>query len=164
MRVTRGTGSIPAWAGETACISPASTASEVYPRVGGGNDSVGVIHPALYGLSPRGRGKRLHALHFHDVAGSIPAWAGETSTANTAGRGRKVYPRVGGGNRRKRALALYREGLSPRGRGKRAKFGALRVLYRSIPAWAGETIILTARTPSRGVYPRVGGGNPSMGR
>ena len=34
---------------------------------------------------------------------------------------------------------------------------------RSIPAWAGETLISPGYCPFSGVYPRVGGGNALSG-
>ena len=68
----------------------------VYPRVGGGTAVVAGTMSAHDGLSPRGRGNpyQLHiCLTFY---GSIPAWAGEPSTACRFYIKYKVYPRVGG--------------------------------------------------------------------
>ena len=50
-------GSIPAWAGETPTIVSDPSGSEVYPRVGGGNNVTIFSAKASLGLSPRGRGK-----------------------------------------------------------------------------------------------------------
>ena len=50
-------------------------------------------------------------------------------------------------------------GLSPRVRGKQAKYMTMSAYYRSIPACAGETLSPTIRTASTSVYPRVCGGN-----
>ena len=71
-------GSIPAWAGETAGAAPLTPVCEVYPRVGGGNHLPPPRHRWAQGLSPRGRGKLHHLDMGADIAGSIPAWAGET--------------------------------------------------------------------------------------
>ena len=71
----------------------------------------------------------------------------------------KVYPRVGGGNRQPRMDGAERQGLSPRGRGKRARPHSQRELFRSIPAWAGETERGRDVDGDAEVYPRVGGGN-----
>ena len=66
---------------------------------------------------------------------------------------------MGGGNTTATQSIAYLIGLSPRGRGKQAQAIHYKMLVRSIPAWAGETI--QARKPVRQseVYPRVGGGN-----
>ena len=71
--------SIPAWAGETRCISASAGARKVYPRVGGGNASDVSGRYGKHGLSPRGRGKPYDILPPPLRAGSIPAWAGETA-------------------------------------------------------------------------------------
>ena len=156
--------SIPAWAGETAQRRRAGSDCQVYPRVGGGNDFVAVFGDAHAGLSPRGRGKpadfRAPALR----RGSIPAWAGETAHARTFSAKSEVYPRVGGGNVDTYEWAMANMGLSPRGRGKLPCGNDMGETRRSIPAWAGETSIITSRKCALKVYPRVGGGNHSHRR
>ena len=92
-------GSIPAWAGETGRCGSASSPGRVYPRVGGGNLNRSFPGLNLPGLSPRGRGKQREQNKGVQDAGSIPAWAGETKNPAVQGPGRRVYPRVGGGNR-----------------------------------------------------------------
>ena len=93
------------------------------------------------------------------LAGSIPAWAGETNrhAASVACGG--VYPRVGGGNCRIQDKPNCMRGLSPRGRGKPLLCAGGGNPDRSIPAWAGETVTLDSFIESIQVYPRVGGGN-----
>ena len=71
--------SIPAWAGETACVAMLAVSTAVYPRVGGGNGRFVISGCAIAGLSPRGRGKRRDYSRPHRTSGSIPAWAGETA-------------------------------------------------------------------------------------
>ena len=71
---------------------------KVYPRVGGGNLSVSVNAMFTRGLSPRGRGKHRNRAAANHAPGSIPAWAGETSSSNLSRCALTVYPRVGGGN------------------------------------------------------------------
>ena len=131
----------------------------VYPRVGGGNHkslftrrlSRGLsprgrgkrpaagAYLAVRGLSPRGRGKPPPAVSAHPELGSIPAWAGETRPRLDRPNRRRVYPRVGGGNRRRPSCLRASWGLSP--------------------AWAGETWSSRWVAPLDMVYPRVGGGN-----
>ena len=127
--------------------------------MGGGNL---IEHPdpvLCQGLSPRGRGKRCIRSAANVKGRSIPAWAGETVVKYAKIRHRRVYPRVGGGNRRLRRYRTSLRGLSPRGRGKHGRPRYVRAFQRSIPAWAGETLALLRFLRQLAVYPRVGGGN-----
>ena len=151
--------SIPAWAGETVTHSHHSCPFAVYPRVGGGNIVSLNRFTASGGLSPRGRGKHALAPRAPLAGRSIPAWAGETKNIVFVFVGSWVYPRVGGGNRRRDDELLARHGLSPRGRGKHLGGVNANVRIGSIPAWAGETRSLPCIATTRTVYPRVGGGN-----
>ncbi len=131
--------SIPAWAGETMSMVTLFHSVEVYPRVGGGNTALTTQAPAWAGLSPRGRGKP--ALIDPNLFSyrSIPAWAGETRRRHRRRHSRRVYPRVGGGNTHRVNTVNRTTGLSPRGRGKPGISALCKLLFRSIPAWAGET-------------------------
>ena len=71
----------------------------------------------LEGLSPRGRGNRVHALAGLRLKRSIPAWAGKPGRHDSLVVRRGVYPRVGGETGR-RAASMPSKG--------------------SIPAWAGK--------------------------
>ena len=152
-------GSIPAWAGETILNCAYPSPMSVYPRVGGGNCLCPPLFTCSRGLSPRGRGKPARHHFLHHFKRSIPAWAGETVSPTSAAASMRVYPRVGGGNRRYRCRAGHMQGLSPRGRGKPTKAVAIPEAVRSIPAWAGETLHAGGKDRSSRVYPRVGGGN-----
>ena len=110
--------SIPAWAGETRRRHSLRRAPSVYPRVGGGNESVSHTEVATQGLSPRGRGKRPGGKILSSNEGSIPAWAGETFSSRQRRYRKAVYPRVGGGNDASATADFATGGLSPRGRGK----------------------------------------------
>ena len=134
-------------------------ASPVYPRVGGGNSLLVHVARRCLGLSPRERGKHGSAPSRTSAPGSIPAWAGETLQRGGELVFVEVYPRVGGGNALPKAAAAMKGGLSPRGRGKRARGCPKSRAWRSIPAWAGETFANFRPQPARKVYPRVGGGN-----
>ena len=110
--------------------------------------------------------------------GSIPAWAGEPQRPASRPVAARVYPRVGGGTDFVPLQEGNNLGLSPRGRGNRLNALFAGLLFRSIPAWAGEPLdaspcflqpgvyprvggeplLDTARSPPPGVYPRVGGG------
>ena len=163
-RLSSPSGSIPAWAGETAALRIRVSRREVYPRVGGGNCRLRLALCTHKGLSPRGRGKHRLAAACQESRRSIPAWAGETLADCFKVAYHQVYPRVGGGNERERELELNRRGLSPRGRGKQQLSMHAPNPHRSIPAWAGETLYQAGRAAMRAVYPRVGGGNIGMSR
>ena len=153
------TGSIPAWAGETAALAAPSIQPTVYPRVGGGNQGHPLAFQDVAGLSPRGRGK-LHPISDPGrQTGSIPAWAGETFAHGPGDIRKAVYPRVGGGNRARGKAIGPTRGLSPRGRGKLRLWPRYILCLRSIPAWAGETCGSQRLQGAGWVYPRVGGGN-----
>ena len=127
--------------------------------MGGGNRRNVNTAARRYGLSPRGRGK-LPASYLRECRyRSIPAWAGETAARRCLTPPFEVYPRVGGGNSVSRAAAVFAVGLSPRGRGKRARRIRAGRRRRSIPAWAGETVFKARINAEIMVYPRVGGGN-----
>ena len=153
--------SIPAWAGETGRAFHWPDVAGVYPRVGGGNSAAEVGGAAYPGLSPRGRGKPGGFRSGGNDNGSIPAWAGETRATGRPGKEARVYPRVGGGNRVMRGLDKNKGGLSPRGRGKRCCPIRPASASWSIPAWAGETLLIAHAPNPTTVYPRVGGGNSS---
>ena len=75
-------GSIPACAGETACLFWVDHSGRVYPRLCGGN-SLQIAPPcSATGLSPLVRGKRAAYSVRSVPGGSIPACAGETLVFN----------------------------------------------------------------------------------
>ncbi len=134
-----GSGSIPAWAGETSAPLSRAHLQRVYPRVGGGNQLRGNLCMRYRGLSPRGRGKRLDPALPSAAGRSIPAWAGETCRMPITASAIAVYPRVGGGNLAAPYANLLARGLSPRGRGKPLSTSECKYGVGYIPAWAGET-------------------------
>ena len=110
----------------------------VYPRVCGGN--------------------RVATLDLHDLAGSIPACAGEPSCRRIRSSRSTVYPRVCGGTLRQAVILATRQGLSPRVRGNRQTRADANKAQRSIPACAGEPPPAWSGSGRGTVYPRVCGG------
>ena len=154
-------GSIPAWAGEPPSSNRPSSASTVYPRVGGGTRTSHRGDFKYPGLSPRGRGNPVQPAGGVSTLGSIPAWAGEPPLAYSSTHAARVYPRVGGGTLMDVFAGPWNRGLSPRGRGNRLRLGCERAGMGSIPAWAGEPCWRRSPCSDSRVYPRVGGGTIS---
>ena len=151
-------GSIPACAGEPTSSAASTIHSGVYPRVCGGTSSAVTIPCAATGLSPRVRGNHPRTAHDRAHPGSIPACAGEPSSAVAAASRSSVYPRVCGGTLVTGGYSDAGWGLSPRVRGNRARQVPRLHGDGSIPACAGEPSCRAGRTTSRRVYPRVCGG------
>ena len=151
-------GSIPACAGEPPKPTYIITWSGVYPRVCGGT-VVNLRHaPPPLGLSPRVRGNPIKEFGFDTLPGSIPACAGEPTSANRHRSYLPVYPRVCGGTGLPCPTRTWAGGLSPRVRGNLVIYGAPWYGMRSIPACAGEPQPIFHASSESAVYPRVCGG------
>ena len=151
--------SIPACAGETPLADILGDMGGVYPRVCGGNRRGAYDVNCSGGLSPRVRGKLSSSGLAANMTGSIPACAGETAAAVSAGTVPGVYPRVCGGNAAGRKVRNDGVGLSPRVRGKQCRAKTTTSCEGSIPACAGETGAVQGQRERQRVYPRVCGGN-----
>ena len=110
------------------------------------------------GLSPRVRGNPSLPSGTADGPGSIPACAGEPPQQPLAAGPAEVYPRVCGGTFVVTPGMTVRDGLSPRVRGNPHGGSMTTVLYRSIPACAGEPFGPPTSMVMEPVYPRVCGG------
>ena len=151
--------SIPAYAGETRRPARRSRGASVDPRVCGGNDTTMMNMPVFPGRSPRMRGKLQLVKECAVHPRSIPAYAGETKWGLTGKRSVQVDPRVCGGNLASPPRISLRPGRSPRMRGKQRPNQIAKAAFRSIPAYAGETIVSIASMVPISVDPRVCGGN-----
>ncbi len=136
---------IPAWAGNTDSGLWFLAETSVHPRVGGEHCRSRGKTENRRGSSPRGRGTRMESLTNGSTYRFIPAWAGNTSGAVSAGCCRSVHPRVGGEHERGGRRREGDSGSSPRGRGTRARPGSAAFRRRFIPAWAGNTECLRFR-------------------
>ena len=154
----RGVGSIPACAGEPLERRGLEATSRVYPRVCGGTQLQHLLVAHVPGLSPRVRGNPAAAPPGGSCPGSIPACAGEPSTAQGPSGMSRVYPRVCGGTPPIIISAHRRRGLSPRVRGNPRTARPRRRGDGSIPACAGEPYIASVGEDAAKVYPRVCGG------
>ncbi len=152
-----GSRSIPAWAGETDEGKIIDWSGGVDPRVGGGDFTRQSPEQADIGRSPRGRGRLADLINESPNTRSIPAWAGETISAQDVIEIRAVDPRVGGGDVQLAFKYGRAQGRSPRGRGRQPELKGLAAPGRSIPAWAGETATYRVNKTRLTVDPRVGG-------
>ena len=157
-----GTGSIPAPAGEPTDQSLTQIDERVYPRACGGTGRNHRRLSAWSGLSPRLRGNPPGTQESGGRGGSIPAPAGEPSSAIRLSLCIRVYPRACGGTRWLRSAASYGSGLSPRLRGNRFDSRAAFEGRGSIPAPAGEPPAETWERIRYRVYPRACGGTVSV--
>ena len=154
----RGSGSIPACAGEPRRRRLAPSGRGVYPRVCGGAERYrpGVDHRR--GLSPRVRGSPGTPTETQPGVGSIPACAGEPRPRRPRWSPTWVYPRVCGGAAQRTRIGSRSDGLSPRVRGSPARAPGHGLGLGSIPACAGEPRWLEVKASrSGGLSPRVRG-------
>ena len=89
---------------------------------------------------------------------SIPACAGEPGHGRDLARADRVYPRVCGGTKAPGGYRRIEGGLSPRVRGNQGVGAGPCMGKGSIPACAGEPLLLGALYVGAEVYPRVCGG------
>ena len=150
--------SIPARAGEPSQALAIASQAEVYPRACGGTDTSVSRHQAERGLSPRVRGNRPRRWRSSPKLRSIPARAGEPSSWTMPPAKALVYPRACGGTTCVAISSITPNGLSPRVRGNRACLVYYDAQIRSIPARAGEPVILVFGPRFLRVYPRACGG------
>ncbi len=155
-------GCIPACAGEARRCRRAWSASAVHPRVCGGSHTTMRTPAREMGASPRVRGKRRRGDRRCGPPGCIPACAGEAAAANPAAKPRKVHPRVCGGSQAAGAFLRFREGASPRVRGKPWHREVVGDGIGCIPACAGEASRWKSERPAERVHPRVCGGSRAL--
>ena len=154
--------SIPAHAGEPTDTSILCADTPVYPRPRGGTMGTPRISAARVGLSPPTRGNQLTDPALFEIAGSIPAHAGEPAAAPAHPAPRRVYPRPRGGTSSSTWGRVMAMGLSPPTRGNPSRRRRPNRNQRSIPAHAGEPGVPNSTILSRSVYPRPRGGTVSV--
>ena len=125
--------------GENVGFSLRSAATlRAYPRAGGGTPNFKHVLPRRWGLSPRVRGNLVNPRSESIREGSIPARAGEPTTAARRWASGTVYPRACGGTFSTSASLLSMRGLSPRVRGNPSPTVTEADMMGPIPARAGE--------------------------
>ena len=133
----------------------------VYPRVCGGTYARQWPALSIRGLSPRMRGNLGFAVGEANMAGSIPAYAGEPCSGGLTPQPKGVYPRICGGTPRLPRWCWMDRGLSPHMRGNQVPRPDGEPIPGSIPAYAGEPDVEREPPHSLSVYPRICGGTLS---
>ena len=150
----RPAGSIPAGAGNPASMVMAGASPWVHPRGCGESVHLLALSARLRGPSPRVRGIHLQGLAGADLAGSIPAGAGNPHRANLSLRSATVHPRGCGESGVAAPRPALPYGPSPRVRGiPRGGAGPGRAAG-SIPAGAGNPMRRRDRPRVTAVHPR----------
>ena len=158
-------GTIPARAGEPGSGQGDPLFGGDHPRAGGGTGGVSRFVWLRRGPSPRGRGNLVYLCLMVAGLGTIPARAGEPKTAGDGLYTNRDHPRAGGGTVPVGCLAPFPLGPSPRGRGNHVLIVVVQVLARTIPARAGEPILIAGTLRIIWDHPRAGGGTaPSATR
>ena len=158
---SRRSGLSPRVRGNHASVTALTSLQRSIPRVCGGTTLRDATVQEGSGLSPRVRGNPRCYRRLSGPGWSIPACAGEPFGAGCVQSVQRVYPRVCGGTAVKSAIDMERQGLSPRVRGNQAPDAGQNIRSRSIPACAGEPLLVKRPPRWMPVYPRVCGGTPS---
>ncbi|VEA59685.1 Domain of uncharacterised function (DUF2825) [Salmonella enterica subsp. salamae] len=145
---------IPAGAGNTLAGHLISVAIPVYPRWRGEHRVNTAASSSYDGLSPLARGTLNKSGIILARIRFIPAGAGNTPRPARRHQPAPVYPRWRGEHTESPDLGLLESGLSPLARGTRRPFLFLVLLFRFIPAGAGNTGRLPIRFFHQPVYPR----------
>ena len=154
---------IPAYAGNTTAAVKPDTCNRDHPRVCGEHSVVYARVAVVWGSSPRMRGTLHVGDAIPDLDGIIPAYAGNTSLAQSYWRVRRDHPRVCGEHARRAIEAKEARGSSPRMRGTPFSVLSFSLTFGIIPAYAGNT---GRKSPSSGRprdHPRVCGEHSSFG-
>ena len=131
-------GCIPARAGEPRHLQLHVDGIWVYPRASGGTRERLDLRAKATGVSPRERGNRLLGHTHSEIAGCIPARAGEPQFPREWRVPEGVYPRASGGTVDIRDAVDLGKGVSPRERGNPELLEDDVVAIGCIPARAGE--------------------------
>ena len=150
-------GIIPACAGNTSPGVGSPLHDRDHPRVCGEHRGQHGLQPVRPGSSPRVRGTPMTWAQIDDVAGIIPACAGNTCLDIALFVVHWDHPRVCGEHLRFNGIRCLGKGSSPRVRGTRLWWFSCSVLLGIIPACAGNTNRLAVRRPAWRDHPRVCG-------
>jgi len=148
---------IPAWAGNSRRSARRYAATAGHPRVGGEQVSLIYAWSDAGGSSPRGRGTGRLPFWKRGPVRVIPAWAGNRYDDRHNAPQFSGHPRVGGEQSACQVVKAHSTGSSPRGRGTGLDPECGELLFRVIPAWAGNSARIRSFPLAWTGHPRVGG-------
>ena len=151
------TGIIPAYAGNTHRMNQRAARHGDHPRVCGEHTMASSGVRACSGSSPRMRGTLVQSVDAERGDGIIPAYAGNTSPSIRQAATRRDHPRVCGEHIEYKVEGANSQGSSPRMRGTRFRQLEVRRRPGIIPAYAGNTSLLTRFSSMSQDHPRVCG-------
>ncbi len=154
--------SIPAHAGEPAWPYQGRSILPVDPRARGGAVKNKPLDLLAIGRSPRTRGSQYIVKGMFTMIGSIPAHAGEPRRWRFSSRSPGVDPRARGGALFKSSHLQVGKGRSPRTRGSPDVGVGPDGDRGSIPAHAGEPVMILLIKLLKEVDPRARGGAPGI--
>ena len=129
---------IPAYAGNAPRTRAIPGSSSVHPRIRGERTKEEFTPFVESGSSPHTRGTRVARLHDAVMIRFIPAYAGNALVAMAALADGQVHPRIRGERRNAAAIDQTIDGSSPHTRGTLLGHPEPEIIYRFIPAYAGN--------------------------
>ncbi len=157
MHLLKQFGIIPAYAGNTTPRPTRGSRPRDHPRICGEHPSVLAYSSRLEGSSPHMRGTLPSFYHVHDLAGIIPAYAGNTWIVGGFGGFNGDHPRICGEHSMLNAAARASTGSSPHMRGTPSHRLARREHTGIIPAYAGNTWVRFLVNSPPEDHPRICG-------
>ena len=145
---------IPAGAGNTPRTTAKTAAQTVHPRWRGEHQVVGELAAAFGGSSPLARGTRIAGGAFLRGRRFIPAGAGNTQIRRYLPALRSVHPRWRGEHIKCGSAISTDDGSSPLARGTPISMRCFMVIFRFIPAGAGNTSTKSSTNSNAAVHPR----------
>ena len=150
-------GSSPRMRGTLTALGEVVVHAGIIPAYAGNTEPLLLPKLRTLGSSPRMRGTHYRSVHREHGHGIIPAYAGNTSPTAAIHPTRRDHPRVCGEHRVVITVLIKHSGSSPRMRGTREASGPSMRFRGIIPAYAGNTsVVSTLSWPSRD-HPRVCG-------
>ena len=148
---------IPAYAGNTSIEHRKRRWNWDHPRVCGEHHENRRISAPRLGSSPRMRGTQDLRARVGINSGIIPAYAGNTSPIGFARMLHRDHPRVCGEHQHRAPETAMELGSSPRMRGTRRRSAIRTRTCGIIPAYAGNTLLLSVAFVAMVDHPRVCG-------